>query len=105
MDLGKQIKIARKKKNLSQAKLGELVGKTYSAICRWERDTRKIDYEDLEKLENILEIKFDYSKEIRKTRVKNFGCFHNWVFIKELEDKTFLFICPKCSLKNIIKIK
>lgn len=39
----------RKSFNLSQEQLGNIVGKTHSAVSRWEKDEREPSFSDIKK--------------------------------------------------------
>lgn len=54
--MGKFIAELRKKQNLTQAQLGELLGVTDKTISKWERATRAPDISILNKLSSILNV-------------------------------------------------
>lgn len=60
MILGKRIKEARIKKNLSQEELGKLLGVTKVSICGYEKGTRTPTMENFLDLIKILELEPDY---------------------------------------------
>lgn len=54
--LGNNIRNARQKANLTQAQLGELLGKKDNVITNWEKGTNRPDADMIEKLCTILSI-------------------------------------------------
>lgn len=59
--MGERIRILREQKDLTQDKLGELVGVSKSAVSQWEcGETRNIKLETFLKLLEALEIDFAY---------------------------------------------
>jgi len=69
-NLSDNIKIARKKKNLTQKALGELIGKSYEAIRKYENGERQPPLSVIEKLREVLDVPMrdlvgaDYSPSI-----------------------------------------
>lgn len=61
MVIGKRIKEARKKKNLSQEKLGNLLGVSKVSICGYENGSRTPTMENFIDLINILDLEPDYA--------------------------------------------
>lgn len=55
-----RIKQLRKKKELSQSDLAELVGVKNNTVSTWERGTRKPDFEALNKLSEVFGVSFEY---------------------------------------------
>ena len=60
MSLGKRIRTARKAKDLSQSKLGKLLGLTRNAVSQWEGDISEPRPETLRKLPVILDVGMDW---------------------------------------------
>jgi transcriptional regulator with XRE-family HTH domain len=60
MELGDNMMLIRKKKGLSQADLGKLIGTSGDVIGRYERGDIKPSIEVVEKLANALEVSIDY---------------------------------------------
>lgn len=60
MIIGKRIKEARIKKNMSQEDLGNLLGVSKVSICGYEKGTRTPTMENFLDLLNILELEPDY---------------------------------------------
>ena len=60
MIIGKRIKEARIKKNLSQEELGNLLGVSKVSICGYEKGTRTPTMENFLDLIKILELESDY---------------------------------------------
>lgn len=54
--LGENIKNARIKKNLTQAQLGELLGKSDNVITNWEKGTNRPDADTIKNLCTLLDI-------------------------------------------------
>ena len=54
------LKLLRKKKNLSQEELGKLVGVTKMTISRWEKGGSDIDINNLKKLSQYFGVSIDY---------------------------------------------
>ena len=61
--LGKRIKDARNRKNLSQDQLGKALGKDQRAIYEYESGTRKLPVTDLPKLASELDVNILYFLE------------------------------------------
>lgn len=60
MELGQNIMLIRKKKNLSQAELGKIIGTSGDVIGRYERNDIKPSIEVVEKIAEALEVSLDY---------------------------------------------
>ena len=60
MLIGNRLRNARKKLNLTQEELGELVGVGKSAICCYEKETRNPNLETIIELIHVLGISSDY---------------------------------------------
>lgn len=58
--MGKIIKEARLKKNLTQSELGKMLGKSDNVITNWEKGTNSPDVDNIERLCAILDIPVDY---------------------------------------------
>lgn len=58
--LGVKIERARKKLGLSQAELGQRVGVSQTAVCRWETGAKQPSLNNMLKLSKVLEIPMDY---------------------------------------------
>ena len=56
IELGERIKTARIKKNLTQAQLGELLGKSDNVIANWEKGTNRPDADTIKKLCTLLDV-------------------------------------------------
>lgn len=69
MVIGKRIKEARIKKNMSQEDLGKLLGVTKVSICGYEKGTRTPTMENFVDLIRILELEPDYVLGLDKTVV------------------------------------
>ena len=50
----------RKKKGISQSKLGEIVGAAQNTVCNWENGSRQPDNETLIKMATYFEVTTDY---------------------------------------------
>jgi transcriptional regulator with XRE-family HTH domain len=59
MSIGDNIKDVRKKKNLTQKKLGEKLGVSQAAIGQFENSDNSIKYETLKKIADALEVPID----------------------------------------------
>lgn len=59
MNIGKNIMICRKKENLSQEMLAELVGVTRQTISNWELGVSSPDVNQLKKLVDIFKVNFN----------------------------------------------
>ena len=60
MDFGDNMMLIRKKKGLSQADLGKLIGTSGDVIGRYERGDIKPSIEVVEKMADALEVSIDY---------------------------------------------
>lgn len=60
MDLGENIMLTRKKKGLSQAELGKLIGTSGDVIGRYERGDIKPSIEVVTKIADALEVSLDF---------------------------------------------
>ena len=60
MDFGDNIMLIRKKKSLSQADLGKLIGTSGDVIGRYERGDIKPSIEVVQKIADALEVSIDY---------------------------------------------
>src|SRR5688572_12833156 len=58
--LGKRIRNARKRRGLSQADLGQLMGVSQNVISRYERGERSIGVEDIPLLASVLQLSPSY---------------------------------------------
>ena len=58
MNEGKNLKLFRKRKNLTQQKLGDMLGVEKSTISRWESGERAMTIENVKKISQILEVPF-----------------------------------------------
>lgn len=58
MNIGQQLKHARKTRGMTQKHLGELLGYTESQICYFEKGKRRIPEHKMVTIENILEMRF-----------------------------------------------
>lgn len=58
--MGKIIKEARLKKDLTQSELGKMLGKSNNVITNWEKGTNSPDVDNIERLCAILDIPVDY---------------------------------------------
>lgn len=68
MTLGDNMMLIRKKKNLSQAQLGKMIGTSGDVIGRYERGDIKPSIEVVSKIADALEVSIDYL--IGKTRLE-----------------------------------
>lgn len=55
-EIGRNIKIYREAKGLTQEELAEAIGKTKNVVSNWENGRNKPDADTIEKLLNILEV-------------------------------------------------
>lgn len=60
MNFGRRLRKLRKEKNITQKKLGEILGISEQAISNYERENRKPDTETLQKLSSIFSCSIDY---------------------------------------------
>lgn len=60
MNLGRNIAIARKRKNMTQAALAELINVTYQAVSSWERGESVPETWNLIELSFRLEVSIDW---------------------------------------------
>ena len=58
--LGRQIRLARKRKGLSQEELGRIVGLSNQAVCRWERGRNEPCSEHIVALCKALDVSSDH---------------------------------------------
>ena len=58
--MGKIIKEARLKMDLTQSELGKMLGKSNNVITNWEKGTNSPDVDNIERLCAILDIPVDY---------------------------------------------
>ena len=61
--IGKRVKAARERAGLTQEKLGYLTGYSAMGISHFEKGTRKIKIEDLEKISKALPVNINYFLE------------------------------------------
>ena len=93
MSLGTNIAHYRKKKNLTQAELGELVGVSNQAVSKWEAELTMPDVMLLPQIAQALSIKLedlyrDSPAQAEATPVPNGKILH--IFYQEGENKTEL---------------
>lgn len=60
MYFGNKLREIRKDRNMTQAELGKLIGKTGATICDWEKGKASPDLEELVKLADIFQVTTDY---------------------------------------------
>lgn len=60
MKIGEKIKIQRKKKRMSQQKLGEIMGVSRQSVIKWEKSTSFPEIEKIIKLSEIFGVTIDY---------------------------------------------
>ncbi|MEW6615469.1 MAG: helix-turn-helix transcriptional regulator [Thermodesulfobacteriota bacterium] len=58
--IGMKIKLRREGLNVSQEKLGEMVGVTYQQIQKYEKGINKVNAEMLQKIANSLDVNVDF---------------------------------------------
>mgnify|MGYP002543438337 CR=1 FL=1 len=56
METGQKIRYERKKQGLSMKKLGEAIGLSEQAIAHYEKGTRRISFDTLKKIANVLNL-------------------------------------------------
>ncbi len=59
-DLGRKIAKLRNAKGLTQVELGEMLNVTDKAISKWEQNRSKPDYDTLEKMSKIFEVRIEF---------------------------------------------
>ena len=64
MQLGRRIKELRKKRNITQQDLAEMLGVSYQAISRWENSITSPDITALPVLANIFNVTVDYLLDV-----------------------------------------
>ena len=64
MQLGRRIKELRKKRNITQQDLAEMLGVSYQAISRWENNITSPDITTLPVLANIFNVTVDYLLDV-----------------------------------------
>ena len=64
MQLGRRIKELRKKRNITQQDLAEMLGVSYQAISRWENSITSPDITVLPVLANIFNVTVDYLLDV-----------------------------------------
>ena len=64
MQLGRRIKELRKKRNITQQDLAEMLGVSYQAISRWENNITSPDITALPVLANIFNVTVDYLLDV-----------------------------------------
>jgi len=60
MNAGERIALARKEKNISQAKLAELIGITRGSCSHWEQGSSVPSVENIIRLSVTLEVGFEW---------------------------------------------
>lgn len=60
MKIGEKIKIQRKKKKMSQQKLGEIMGVSRQSVIKWEKSASFPEIEKIIKLSEIFGVTIDY---------------------------------------------
>lgn len=60
MTTGEKLAVLRKKKNLTQEQLAEILGVSRQSVSRWEMDVAFPETEKLVKLSRLLECSIDY---------------------------------------------
>ena len=114
MLIGKRIRELRKKKNLSQEKLGKLINVTKVSISCYENETRSPDLETFELLVDALDTTTDYLLGRDKyvisdndNQYKTYLCKEDLEIIKEITRKkeliNFLREDPKRGVEYIVK--
>ena len=91
--IGKIIKERRKEKNITQEKLGEMVGVSYKAVSKWENGRCMPDISILKKVCNILEISVDNLLEAKNAKNNSNEKKHNKYRIILLFVTVTIFIC------------
>lgn len=90
-NIGKQIKEAREKQNMSQAELGKKLFVSSQAVSNWENNRNGIDIETKNKMEEVLHIILQ--EEITEEIDTNIEPFHEIKDIDRLIEVLGLFIC------------
>lgn len=60
VSIGSRLKKLRNEKDLTQEKLGEMIGVVKSTISQYETNTSRPDYETLQKLADFFNVSVDY---------------------------------------------
>lgn len=55
-EIGRRVKIARKKAGLTQQEFAERLDVSRSTVANWERGVRIFEFEDLPRISNVLNI-------------------------------------------------
>lgn len=63
MNIGEQIKEARRRKKMSQDELGDLIHMSRTAVSHWETGRSPVSPEQIAKLEEILQCQFEIEQE------------------------------------------
>ena len=92
MGFSNRVKELRKKKNLSQTKLGEMVGIHYTQVGRYEKGESFPSMEILRKLADALEVSTDYlmegsSEEVALAYIHDRELLHQFKQVQEMEER------------------
>ena len=92
MNFSDRVKELRKNKNLSQSKLGEMVGIHYTQVGRYEKGESFPSMEILRKLADALEVSTDYlmegsSGEVALAHIHDRELLHQFKQVQEMEER------------------
>jgi len=63
MNLGEKIAQLRKKNNMTQAELGDVLNVTYQAVSKWERSESLPDFDTISKISKLFQVPISYFDE------------------------------------------
>ena len=63
MNYGEKIARLRKKNNMTQAELGEVLNVTYQAVSKWERGESQPDFDTISKISKLFQVPISYFED------------------------------------------
>ena len=99
MSLGKNIKLLREERKLTQEQVADKIGVTFQAVSSWERDEYKPDTDKLIKLAELFDISLSALVEEKRGYFKTKDSIYNWKHMKTYVKTT----AKNLGLSNTIK--
>ena len=82
MSLGKNIRILREERKLTQEQLAEQLGVTFQAVSSWERDEYKPEIDNVIKLAEVMDVSVSSIIEDKPGTFKMKDAIYNWEHMK-----------------------
>ena len=99
MSLGKNIKLLREERKLTQEQVADKIGVTFQAVSSWERDEYKPDTDKLIKLAELFDVSLSSLVEDKCGYFKTKDSIYNWEHMKTYVKTT----AKNLGLANTIK--